>query len=56
VVEVWGFCDSVKQWEDSYHFQGSLSFSVASKLKALKVDLRKLNEVIGDVGRKKKIL
>jgi hypothetical protein len=47
----------VEQWWDSYHFQGSLSFIVASKLKALKVDLGKWNEeVFGDVGRKKKIL
>jgi hypothetical protein len=47
----------VKQWWDSYHFQGSLSFIVANKLKALKVDLRRWNEeVFGDVGRKKKIL
>jgi hypothetical protein len=47
----------VEQWWDSYLFQGSLSFIVASKLKALKVDLGKWNEeVFGDVGRKKKIL
>jgi hypothetical protein len=32
--------DRSKQWWDSYHFQGSLSFIVAIKLKALKVDLR----------------
>jgi hypothetical protein len=52
-----GFVDRVKQWWDSYHFQGSPSFIVASKLKALKVDLRRWNEeVFGNVGRKKKIL
>ena len=46
-----------RNWWDSFHFQGSLSFIVASKLKALKVDLRKWNEeVFGDVERKKKIL
>jgi hypothetical protein len=47
----------VKQWWDSYHFQGSLSSILANKLKALKVDLRRWNEeVFGDVERKKKIL
>jgi hypothetical protein len=45
----------VKQWWDSYHFQGTLSFIVASKLKALKVDLRRWNnEVFGDLGVRKR--
>jgi hypothetical protein len=30
----------VRQWLTSCHFQGSLSFILARKLKALKVDLR----------------
>ena len=49
--------DRVKQWWDSYHFQGSLSFVVANKLKVLKVHPRIWNEeVFSDVGKKKKIL
>jgi hypothetical protein len=32
-----------KRW-DSYHFQGSPSFILGSKLKALKIDLKKWNE------------
>jgi hypothetical protein len=32
-----------KQW-DSYHFQGSPSFILGSKLKALKIDLKKWND------------
>jgi hypothetical protein len=52
-----GFVDRVKQWWDSYLFQGSPSFILASKLKALKVDLKRWNEeVFGNVERKKKIL
>jgi hypothetical protein len=35
-----GFVDKVRQWLTSCHFQGSLSFILARKLKALKVDLR----------------
>jgi hypothetical protein len=47
----------MKQWWDSYHFQGTSSFIVASKLKTLKVDLRRWNEeVFGNVGREKNIL
>jgi hypothetical protein len=33
-----GYVDRSKQWWNSYHFQGSLSFIVAIKLKALKID------------------
>jgi hypothetical protein len=52
-----GFVDRVKQWWDSYYFQGSLSFVVANKLKVLKVHPRIWNEeVFSDVGKKKKIL
>jgi len=51
------FVDNVKQWWDSYHCQGSLSFILASKLKALKIDLKRWNEEVFDiVERKKKIL
>jgi hypothetical protein len=38
--------DRMKLWWDSYHFQGSLSFIVASKFKALKVDLRNGNSYV----------
>jgi septum formation inhibitor MinC len=47
----------VKQQWDSYNFLGSLSFILASKLKALKADLRRWNEeVFENVERKKKFL
>jgi hypothetical protein len=49
-----GFVDRVKQWWTSYHFQGSPSFILARKLKALKVDLRVWNEqVFGNVENQK---
>jgi hypothetical protein len=52
-----GLVDRVRQLWDFYHFQGSPTFILARKLKALKVDLRRWNEeVFGNVGRKKKIL
>ena len=35
-----GFVDRVKSWWTSYSFPGSPSHIMASKLKALKVDLR----------------
>jgi hypothetical protein len=35
-----GFGAQVKQWWDSYHFQGSPSFIFACKIKALKMDLK----------------
>jgi hypothetical protein len=38
-----GFLDRVKGWWDSYSFRGSPSFVVASKLKALKMDLKTWN-------------
>jgi hypothetical protein len=48
--------DKVKQWWDSYLFQGSPSFILASKLKALKVELKRWNEeVIRNVERKKNV-
>jgi hypothetical protein len=49
------FVGLVKQWWDSYHFQGTPSYVLARKLKALKIDLKKWNEeVFGNVERKKK--
>jgi hypothetical protein len=39
-----GFGVLVKQWWDSYHFQGSPSFVFACKIKALKLDLKRWNE------------
>jgi hypothetical protein len=49
-----GFVGLVKQWWDSYLFQGSRSFVFARKLKALKLDLKKWNEkVFGNVERNK---
>jgi len=38
----------------TYEFHGLPSYVLANKLKALKVDLKKWNEVFGDVGKKKK--
>jgi len=39
-----GFVDRVRLWWASYSFQGSPSFVLAQKLKALKVDLKSWNE------------
>ena len=48
-----GFCGKVRTWWESYHFQGSPSFWFASKLKALKLDLKKWNdEEFGNVEGK----
>uniref|UniRef100_A0A7N2R4R9 ABC transporter C family member 13 n=1 Tax=Quercus lobata TaxID=97700 RepID=A0A7N2R4R9_QUELO len=53
LVEAEGFVEKVRTWWESYHFQGSPSFLFASKLKALKLDLRKWNEEeFGNVGDK----
>ena len=35
----------VKNWWDSYQFQGTPSYKMAMKLKALKADLKKWNEL-----------
>ncbi|GLT55575.1 hypothetical protein SLA2020_286860 [Shorea laevis] len=49
------FVDQVKQWWNSYHFEGAASYVLAQKLRALKIDLKKWNEeVFGDVGQRKK--
>jgi hypothetical protein len=56
-LKVKGFVGLVKQWWDSYSFQGSPSFVLARKLKALKLDLKKWNEeVFGNVERNKRKL
>ena len=46
--------DRMKLWWDSYHFQGSSSFIVASKFKALKVDLRNGNSHVHLISLKKR--
>jgi hypothetical protein len=52
-----GFVGLVKQWWDSYSFQGTPSYVLACKLKALKQDLKKWNEeVFGNVERNKRKL
>ncbi|XP_035541166.1 uncharacterized protein LOC118344500 isoform X2 [Juglans regia] len=56
-LEVEGFVDKIRSWWLSYHFEGTPSFVLASKLKALKVDLKKWNkEVFGNVEQQKKSL
>ena len=35
-----GFVEKVHSWWDSYNFQGSPSYRIAKKLRALKVDLK----------------
>jgi hypothetical protein len=56
-LKVDGFVARVKQWWDSYVFEGTLSFVVARKLKALKLDLKRWNgEVFGNIERNKRIL
>ena len=57
MVEVDNFVDKVKKWWTSYLFQGTLSFILAKKLAALKLDLKKWNEVeFGNVTFKKQDL
>jgi hypothetical protein len=49
-----GFVDRVRQWWLSYQFDGSPSYILANKLKALKADLKKWNtESFGNVEIKK---
>jgi hypothetical protein len=43
-LKVEGFVDLVKQWWESYVFQGTPSFVFAHKLKGLKLDLKRWNE------------
>jgi len=49
-----GFVEQVKKWWMSFEFSGLPSFILANKLKALKTNLKKWNEVFGDLGKKKK--
>jgi len=52
-----GFVGLVKQWWDSYSFQGTPSYVLACKLKALKQNLKIWNEeVFGNVERNKRKL
>ena len=49
-----GFGALVKQWWDSYLFQGTPNFVFACKIKALKMDLKKWNEgVFGNLDSNK---
>jgi exonuclease III len=53
-LKVDGFVNRIKAWWDSYVFQGSPSFILANKLKALKMDLKRWNrEEFGNIGQKK---
>lgn len=53
-LRVDNFVDKVKTWWDSYLFQGTPSFILAKKLVALKLDLKKWNEIeFGNVMFKK---
>ena len=56
-LRVENFADKVKAWWASYLFLGILSFILAKKLAALKLDLKKWNEVeFGNVTFKKQQL
>ena len=44
-LQVEGFVGKVKDWWDSYQFQGTPSYGMAMKLKSLKEDLKKWNEL-----------
>ena len=46
-----GFLERLRSWWESYHFQGSPSYTLANKLKMLKLDLKRLNvEEFGNIG------
>ena len=48
-----GFLEWVSSWWESYLFQGTQSFSLANKLKMLKLDLKRCNvEEFGNIGLK----
>ena len=56
-LRVENFADKVKAWWASYLFQGTLSFILAKKLAALKLDLKKWNKSkFGNVTFKKQQL
>mgnify|MGYP000950036620 CR=1 FL=1 len=49
-----GFVEMVSGWWSSYQFSGTPSYILASKLKALKQDLKKWNlEVFGHIDNQK---
>ena len=46
-----GFVERVYSWQESYHFHGSPSYTLANKLKMLKLDLKRWNvKEYGNVG------
>ena len=46
-----GCLERVCSWWESYHFQGSPSYTLANKLKMLKLDLKRLNvKEFGNIG------
>ena len=46
-----GFLERVRSWWESYHFQGTPSYTLANKLKMLKLDLKRWNvEEFGNIG------
>jgi hypothetical protein len=50
-----GFVD-VKKWWGLYNYEGTSSYVLAQKLKALKGDMKKWNkEVFGNVGKRKEM-
>ena len=56
-LRVDNFVDKVKEWWASYLFHGTPSFILAKKLAALKLDLKKWNELeFGNVSVKKQAL
>jgi hypothetical protein len=56
VAKIRGLVYRVKLWWSSYHFQGSPSYILARKLKALKSYLRVWKEVFGNIKNKKQLL
>ena len=53
-LKVDGFVGRVKGWWDSYTFNGSPSFILVQKLKALKLDIQRWNrEEFGDINHRK---
>ena len=51
-----GVCREGEEMVESYTFQGTPSFILAQKLRALKEDLNWNREKLGDVGHRKKEL
>jgi uncharacterized protein YutD len=56
-LKIDGFVEKVRHWWNSYCFQGCPSFVLAQKLKALKADLKKWNDLeFGNVDKRKSAL